>query len=239
MVLNGIVGRSSEQVSEIIFVVDGCTDDSEQILLNHPAITLSERSTKVLYANDVFETRANNIGLRAASEPYCMIIQDDMLMQEQDYDLRLLKPFQTWEDIFAVSGRDSHDNVILNGQLEHVNQAGKDFNTPRDIFAIRDSCNRGPLLLRHDLLEKLNYLDEAFAPQFLDDHDLCHRAYQDGRWLSGAYWVNFRSDLAWGGTRKGNTEFFNQAWAKNAAIMISRHRDALTGPKHAEDRILR
>lgn len=232
-VLNGIWRNSSPLVKEIIIVLDGCTDQSEglvmEYLLNHPG-----PATRILYADDVYETKANNIGLKMAGEPYVMIIQDDIVIEEMSYDTRLMVPM--YGEVFAVSGRDAHDNIITNGLLYHINQAGADFNTPRDIFAIRDSCNRGPLLLRNDVLESLGYLDETYAPLFLDDHDLCHRAYREGGWLAGAYWVKFRSDRAWGGTRKGKVAFFDEAWNKNAQIFIERHREALEGAKHTEDR---
>ena len=53
-------------------------------------------------------------------------------------------------------------------------------NLDRQTFAIRDSVNRGPLLIRHDILESVDYLDESFAPQDMDDHDLCYRVYKRG-----------------------------------------------------------
>ena len=42
-------------------------------------------------------------------------------------------------------------------------------NIPRDIFAVRGTVNRGPLMINLEDLKELNYLDEAFSPQDMDD----------------------------------------------------------------------
>ena len=47
---------------ELIVILDGCTDNSEEIVLENV-----NDDTKVLYAANVFETTANNMGFRRAS----------------------------------------------------------------------------------------------------------------------------------------------------------------------------
>lgn len=240
-VLEGIWTKSSDLVKEVIIVMDGCTDRSETIIRRFVrdqfSSSTSRLEVKFRYTPDVFETQANNEGLRHASENFCLIIQDDMVVREQDYDRRLIKPMQVWPEIFAVTARTSEDDVIIEGKLVHINQAGIEQGTPRNVVAIRDSCNRGPLLIRHSALKTLNYLDEIYAPQGLDDHDLCHRAYQKG-WLSCSYWIDFQHEPWWGTTRKTSGEIIAKAWEKNAQILMARHHDALVDPKHDEDRIL-
>ena len=48
---------------ELIVVLDGCTDNSEAIVFD----SIDNDNTKVIYTPDVFETKANNAGLRMAS----------------------------------------------------------------------------------------------------------------------------------------------------------------------------
>ena len=45
---------------ELIIILDGCSDNSEEIVLSN-----LKDNTKIFYADDVFETKANNIGLKA------------------------------------------------------------------------------------------------------------------------------------------------------------------------------
>jgi glycosyltransferase involved in cell wall biosynthesis len=188
-ILSSILENISPVTKEIIFVIDGCIDRSEEIIRRRMAIETIDR--KYLYADNVFEVRANNIGLRASSQQYCMIIQDDMLIQEKNFDVKLLSPLFKFNDAFAVTARTAHDNIISDGIVKHVNNSGKETGLAKGIYSIRDSCNRGPLLLRHGLLEGLGYLDEAFAPLDFDDHDLCMRAYKKFGAVSGAYMIDY------------------------------------------------
>lgn len=237
MVLDGIFKNSSPLVKEVVYVLDGCTDNSEIILLRY-LLFHSFSKTRILYANNVFETKANNIGLRQCSEPYVVIVQDDMVIQEKDWDKRLLDPILKYEDIFAVTSRTAHDNVINDGKLCFVNMAGREVGTPRNIFAIRDSVNRGPLLIRHDVLEQMDYLDEIYAPQGFDEHDLCYRAYASGGWKAGVYTIGYKSELEWGSSRKASAGIVMEAFNHNRDFFVQRHYKALIGSKHSEDRVM-
>lgn len=235
-VLDSIKENMSDLTKELIIVLDGCTDRSERIVKSKTE-NISHMTVKILHAPDVFEVKANNIGLKESSQPYCMIIQDDMVMQEKDFDWKLSRPFR-YMDTFAVSARTAHDNVIVGNELHHVNMSGKETGLAKEIYSVRDSCNRGPLLLRHDILERLNYLDESFAPLHLDDHDLCMRAWKELGMVSGSYMIDYRSDHEWGSSHSPKVATLSHhSWMKNAEIIKQRHFDILTGKKHGEDRV--
>lgn len=234
-VLDSIIENVSDSTKELIIVVDGCTDESENIIKSKTA-NISDMTVKIRHANNVFEVISNNIGLKISTQPYCMIIQDDMVMQEANFDWKMLSPFQ-YSDAFAVSARTAHDNVIINNELHHVNISGKESNLSKGIYSVRDSCNRGPLLLKHEALEKLNYLDESFAPLHLDDHDLCMRAWKELGLVSGSYMIDYRSDHEWGSSHNPKiAKLSNDSWQKNSRILMDRHYDLLVGEKHGEER---
>lgn len=237
MVLDGIYSNISDVTKELIVIFDGCADNSFAVA-DAFIKTHSFPSFTSMIVNDVWEVRANNLGLKLSRQPYCMIIQDDMVVQEKNFDLKLLSPFVRFDDVFAVSARTAHDNTIINAQLHHINPVGKETKLAPKIFAIRDSCNRGPLLLRHDSLDKLDYLDDKFAPLHLDDHDICMRAYKKLGQVSGAFMIDYRSDHEWGSSHRPEVaKISNDAWYKNAEIIKARHYDALMGVKHGERRI--
>lgn len=221
---------------ELIIVLDGCTDFSEQKVMNK----IKEKpNCKVLYADNVFETKANNIGLKEAENQYCCIIQDDIIIKEYGWDQRMLKPFSI-NDVFGVTANTAH-NWIYNpnnrGEKEdisgwsdiliHCDHANKN-SIDRNIFGIRDSINRGPVFFKKDILEKLNYFDEKFYPQDMDDHDLCYRSHDLGV-LVGCYWIDYISDLNWGGTRINGTpkEWLFKSNQKNVKIVWERHKEKL------------
>jgi len=242
--------------TELVVVLDGCTDNSEAELNEVLSLAPNHFKVKIIYTPDVFETKANNAGMKVATGDYIIIVQDDMLINEPDWNLRLRKPLETFSDVFAVTARTAH-NWIYNPNsihqyieedlddcwsdiLIHTNHAHKD-NTPRNIFAIRDSVNRGPLLLSHDIVKKLNYLDESFAPSDMDDHDICYRAYKELGMKSGCYWINYLSEESWGGSRVSGmpAKWHLKSNHKNVKIVWKRHKDLIVGQKHDENRIIK
>ena len=256
-VLTGILQNSSDESYELILVFDGCTDNSEEVASR--VCALNKRSNfllKFLHTPNVFETKANNVGAMHASGDTIMIVQDDMIIKESGWISRMHKPLREFSDIFAVTSRTAH-NWIYNKNnthesmeadlddcwcdiLHHVDHADRR-NTPRDIFEIRETVNRGPLLLRHDILQKMNYLDEIFEPQDMDDHDLCYRTLKTLGLRAGCYWIDYESQDSWGGTRASGTTspWLLKANHKNTKIVWSRHRDLILSPKTLEQRNLR
>lgn len=248
-VLNGIYSNT-ESPYELIVVLDGCSDNSEAIVKS-----MATKNTTILYADDVFETKANNIGLRKSEGNYVTIIQDDMIIKEKSWNKRMQKPF-VFKDVFAVTARTAHDwrlnhdsqHINLKEDLDncwcdiliHTNHADKS-NTSRDIFAVRSSVNRGPLMIDNEVLEKLNYLDEIYSPQELDDHDLAYRAFKKFGKICGCYWIDYQSDYEWGGTRKDGevASWLYKANHKNMKILYNRHIDLILKENHNQDRNLR
>jgi glycosyltransferase involved in cell wall biosynthesis len=225
---------------ELIVVLDGCTDNSEAIVLD----SIDKDNTKVIYTPDVFETKANNAGLRMASGDYVIIIQDDMLINEYGWNVRMRKPFDAFGDVFAVTSRTSHNwkfnpNTKHLGMIENLNTCWSDIcihtnhsdrnNTPRNEFAIRSSVNRGPLLIDHSDLQSLNYLDEEFSPQDMDDHDLMYRMHKKLEKVCGCYWIDYESRDDWGGTRVSGSpaSWLLESNHKNMKIFYERHKDLI------------
>jgi len=237
-VFTGIINNISKNVREIIIVLDGCNDNS----FNEINKIKLEKNVNIefLYTPNINETLANNCGLRKSSGEYSIIVQDDCEILEKDFDKRLLKPFLKFENVLAVSGRDSEDICFVNGQIKHYNMAGADVNTPRNIFAVRDSINRGPLMIKNEKMEKLNYFDEIFSPLWGDDIDLSLRAYKNFNFIVGSYRIKFYSPLEWGATRNiGGRKIFSISNLKNKKILFERYKDYLENTsKHSRDIIL-
>jgi glycosyltransferase involved in cell wall biosynthesis len=245
-VVNSILENKSKNVKELIMIFDACTDKSkeyaEKLLKDTNDISLIFNET----TEDFYEIKCNNIGLKLSSCNYSMIVQDDMVIEEKDFDTRMLKPFM-FEDTFAVTSRISHNYLYVDKKLLWVDYAGYDpynlklFPIPRNVFAIRDTCNRGPLLLDNEKVEKLNYLDESYWPQNLDDHDICLRAWTKYGWTSGSYWIKWTSREEWGGTRKNQEKYlwFEEFNALNKERLFKNHYDyIISEKKHNENRYI-
>lgn len=251
-VLDGIV-KHTEGNYELLVVLDGCTDRSFYIVENY--FYKKNINHIIITTPDVFETKANNAGLKVAKGEYVIIVQDDMIIREQGWNQRMQKPFDAFDDVFAVTSRTAH-NWVLNPDSRHVHMKEHLDNCwsdivihtdhaerekfPRDIFAVRASVNRGPLMINHEDLKKLNYLDEEFSPQDMDDHDLMYRMHKELGKVCGCYWINFETKDEWGGTRTGGgpAPWLLQSNQKNAKIFYERHHDLIDLPYKNENRRL-
>lgn len=232
----GIVNNISELTKEIIVVFDGCVDKTEEIvksILNDLTIDI-----KYVYTNDVFELKANNAGLKEVTSDYVILIQDDMIIKEKNFDKRMLKPFISFNDVFAVTSQTAHDNKIVGETVVTINSADRREGYPRDKFAIREIANRGPLMYDYKDLIKLNFFDEYLAPNSYDDHDISYRAYKKLGKVSGLYWISYDSEPSWGTGRQKNQELHNNAHYRNSRIIVDRHSDVLGGIIKNEDRDL-
>ena len=263
-VISGILNNISTYTKELILVFYWCTDNSMEVASKTLKEFDGSHSVKVIIEEtpDIWETKANNIGLKLSSSDTPIIIQDDMIVTEPLFDQRLMKPLQAYSDVFAVTGRTAHNDSIIDSELVWTDAIGRENPTGknpsylekklrkilhrkvrprRNIFGIRDVVNRGPLLIDNQKIQTLNYLDEAFAPLDLDDHDLCLRAYKEHNWLCGSYQMSYLSDLDWGGTRMNPTshKIWFDSHTKNKQLLIDRHYDLLISPKHDENRILK
>ena len=115
-VIQGIVDNTTEPY-ELIVVIDGCTDNSEEVIWN--TLSGTPVNKKILYAPNVFETTANNLGMKASKGDKIIIIQDDMVIKEKGWNVRMEKPFKTFDDVFAVTSRTAH-NWISNPNSKHL-----------------------------------------------------------------------------------------------------------------------
>ena len=249
-VVNGIL-ENTEGDYEVIFVIDGCTDNTESVIMQ--TIESKELNYKLIHAPDVFETKANNLGLKTAVGDKVIVVQDDMIIKEPGWNLRMQKPFDVFDDVFAVTSRTAH-NWIFNPNTQHLNMdedldncwcdvcihtdhANRE-NTPRDIFAVRSSVNRGPLMIDHEDLKKMNYLDEEFAPLDMDDHDLMYRMHKELGKVCGCYWIDYESRDEWGGTRVSGSpaSWLFKANHKNTKIFYNRHKDLIESKGIIENR---
>lgn len=239
-VLNGIIVNSSSLVKELIIVIDGCTDGTDVLIKSMLKYYHLDRllHCQLIYADNVFEVKACNLGFRACTQPYILNIQDDMIINISDFDARLIKPM-VWDDVFAVTALSAF-NLGLNEDFHLFwYDAMNDHNSPQNMFVVRDVINRGPLLLRHSVMERLDYLDETYAPLGMDDMDICMRAYEYG-YVCGVYPMPAFFDPKDGTTRNNpvSAKVMSESWQKNEPILINRHRAAITGAKHSEDRKL-
>jgi len=248
-VLDAIVKHTTGDY-ELICMVDGCTDESENIVDKYA------NAQKIILPN-VFEVKSNNAGLKQSKGDYAIIVQDDQVVCETGWNKRLQKPYDEFTDVFAVTARVAH-NFIRNPNSRDIHNPDgpqnnwcdylttcdgvglKHGNLPRNTFAIRSTVCRGPLMLDMEDLRKLDYLDESFAPCDMDDHDLMFRAHKQLNKVCGAYSINMEADHAWSAIHgSGTPQWLYKAHHKNTKIFFERHKDILDSRRIIENRVLK
>lgn len=211
--LISVLETTTEKYYEIIYILDSCSDNTEQNLI-HFITNMNIKYPlliKILLLKSnipLFETSADNLGFICSNGQYILEIQADMKMTDLGYNMKLLKPFTLDDSIIGISGR-----CCITFSLDETAGIGKlgiDVLKPLDLlpsidkkaYYIGETCNRGPLLLDHSKLKELGYLDEV--NYFLDnsDHDLFARAYFMKKWICGYVPIDFLSLLENGSTRK-------------------------------------
>jgi len=251
-VLNGIINNTTGDY-ELLCMLDGCTDDSDKIVDKY-----TDRSNvRAIVLPDVFEVRTNNAAFKESKGEFVIVVQDDQVVAEKGWNERMQKPFDNFYDVFAVTAMCSHNwevnphSIHLHNPdmpvtgwcdiLNHVDHASVNHGLSRDIFAVRSSANRGPLMMNLDDLKKLNYLDDSFAPCDMDDHDLMYRARLELSKVCGAYIIDMEP-MSWSsGARVGGDL---PLWAyksqhKNTRTFYERYRDVLASHRIIDNRVLK
>jgi GT2 family glycosyltransferase len=244
-----ILETSSRFTTSLVIVLDGCTDGTRSVVDGMAHSIRSRFELKVISTNDVWETMANNIGLKAVKTRYAILMQDDMHIKQRNWDKKLLSCFRKY-DAFAVTGRDVHGFMFSNGRFIACNVRGRDFpffSSGTRLgnafgYAMREfslywiyrivspvakglCANRGPLLLEMSRVRHLGYFDERYAPFELDDVDFCCRGFKHYGLLSIACPIYY-SEV--GGSKISHDSSSNMseyAIAKNSKLLMQDHAD--------------
>ncbi len=229
---------------QLILVFDGCTDASKDVALRYIE-HFKPRLLKKLIVREtpnLFETKANNVGFKLSDAEYMITLQDDVFINETGWERRLTYPLRKFDSVFAVTARIAQDIEKMSLEEErYMNRMGSELGTlPRDVFAVRDVLNRGPVAFRMSYLRTLNFLNESYAPCNLDDADISLRGWNEHRWLVGVFAIRYFSPLEWGKTRAKDSTM--DVWGSNQKNKIQLMQDhgayLATGEKHDREYII-
>ena len=241
-VLYGVF-RNTTTPFNLIIIFDGCSDRTKPRALKYIKKVKPHLLLELIIHDtpNLFELRANNFAFRLAKTKYMITIQDDMVIREYGWERRLTYPLRKFDDVLAVTARIAENiESINNGVQKLVNQKGRELNTlSRNIFAIRDVINRGPVAFNMYHLSKLNYLNENYAPSDLDDADLSLRAWEKYKLRVGVYYINYISPLYWSkGRSNESTMNVPVSIKRNSIKIMNDHKDYLETKIKHNDNIL-
>jgi glycosyltransferase involved in cell wall biosynthesis len=98
---------------EIIIINDCSTDQTLQRIITFASGDFKDSllSRLEVYSNDTprFETFCDYFGFSKAKGEFLLEIQADMHIEDPGFDIRMIQAFSQYEDLFALSGRGTHD----------------------------------------------------------------------------------------------------------------------------------
>ena len=160
------------------FILDGCTDNSREVLEKEIAKLANAEYTET---DDIFELATSNIFLREFDTDFLVIFQDDMVMRDKNFISNVENVYSAYGDELGLLGcRDGFD-------AGYSNMCGSRFSASRGrkILEPGDYCERmmvntGPIIFMRRLLERVGYLDDIYTKGTYDDMDYSLRCYEAG-----------------------------------------------------------
>ena len=112
-VYDGIASNISKELDyKIIFIIDGCTDNTEKILNDYTNKHNLQDNTVLLHTPDLHEIRSLNTGLRyveselnPSPDDLVFTVQDDCVIQEPKFDLYFKKLNEKHKNLGRISWR--------------------------------------------------------------------------------------------------------------------------------------
>jgi GT2 family glycosyltransferase len=185
---------------ELVIVLDACYDhsfDVIKIVIQDYFVKSSCCRVRVLVQpTAIWETSSDNLGMRISNPRHCyVLLQVDNIMMEESWNLRMWRQFEQNSSLFAVSARCAHQF----NEENKVGRCGNEIEMPLlepvdNILHIRETANRGPLMLHAQRTQELGFLDETRFFLEDDDHDLNRRAGEK-KWLVGYLAVQMYAPL--------------------------------------------
>ncbi len=226
------IEKCASDHSNIIMIVDGCTDNSEAIVDDFSRNS-SHKTQKILMPN-VHMLLSVNEGLKQVKEGYSVIMQDDIILKDLDFEKKIVELYNSINHLGVISLRYG-SNIGYTSIFDRIKKLTLDcmivetdfIKSPDDYadyqtgeyekFYPRMSAINGPNIIPWNLLTKIGSFDKNLAPYGFDDPEYCLRALEHG-FINGLFPLKYESEIEWGGTRR------SKSFIKKAAEIHSRNR---------------
>lgn len=216
LTLEGIDHCASRN-SRIYTVIDGCTDQSEQVIDDF--IEQTGRDVIKIHMPDVHMLRSVNAALRHVKHGFSIVMQDDIIIKDEQFEEKISSLYKRMGKRLGVVSIRLAANVALTPvmrrlamgsiwpmieEIDYINNCNDSQayeSVSYDSFYPRMDAINGPNIIPWSVRQTIGILDEALAPYGYDDPEYCLRAMKAG-FINGLFPLKFKSDIEWGGTRR-------------------------------------
>lgn len=218
--------------SQIIAIMDGCTDKSEQIVDSHSHD--SGQEVFKLYTPDVHEIKALNAGFRYIQEydlaEYAVTVQDDCWLQDpelEDITLKMFHDHPIGHLVFRMGTNYDANMNLLDLVDNHCSDPSIGHTLAHHQYCKRMAGCKSPSVIPVWVLNEYGLLDEALAPRGYDDLELSLRLLAQG-YETMVFATRWRSDYVWGATRRGKPQPVAEQDNRNKDYVRNKYKDLLT-----------
>ncbi len=221
--------------NELHVIFDGCKDDTEKLVRKFYKDKNDYPVTFEVTPN-IFEVKTNNIGLKKSTGKYAAIIQDDNFIYDRNLFFETAMLLDNNPKIAILGGLAGVNfyplgyknikgpgQIAINDNESYWRQDAATNPEYKNRYYEVDACMRGPLIFRKSFLEEHGYLDEAFAPFYMDDMDISMRAKKFGYHVYTALFnVENRSSTIAHYNTKERQKFWEDTMSKNGKLFYQR-----------------
>jgi hypothetical protein len=240
-VMLGVI-KSCSQKSTIYPILDGCTDNTENII-DEIKKKFPQVNIKKLYAPDVHEIRSLNLALSSIPQTDKVLnitLQDDVILDDEKLEEKITKiyNFIGYEKIGTLSFR---HGVSL--RLDHKTKMVREMDLVESVYGVgmsnmplptntvieRMVSIRSPECISSYVINKIGFLDEKLAPYMWDNHDLSIRCLEAGL-RNFVFSLPFISDAKWGGMKTNPHPNLLEIDFRNRKYLYKKHYNFLSNP---------
>ena len=221
-VYDGVAANISNEINyKIIFIVDGCTDNTRSIINSYTEEYELYNRVVVLTAPDIHEIKSLNMGLNYIKnnlepndEDLIFTVQDDCVIQEPKFDIKFLDLYDKHDDLgyitwrlgckLSTNGSMLFESDFVESEFGHWSTAGIGPNftqIKRGTFVHTEAVIRSPTCVLWKRYKEVGFYNEDLAPCGFDCHDMSIRMNIAG-YRNGIFALKYQSDVDWGSTRE-------------------------------------
>lgn len=241
--------KDSKANTYIICVLDGCSDNSENIIDSFTGTLPNTYTVHKLYEEDVHELLSLNSALRYVDsieedgESVIYFLQDDVILEEENLGELVEYLYEQEKTLGYISFRCGlstdidtngvlYEHSFLESEYGHWKQLELNhfLEVENKQFGICEIVIKSPTCIKKRILDEVGHFDEKLAPFGHDDLDLCIRLNKAG-YINAIFGAKFTSKLDWGGTREEKNQGkdyhkeYNQTVFRNKLYLTEKHRE--------------
>jgi len=261
-VLKGILNCHDKETNPpiIICIIDGCTDNTKELVNNFKNKYEHPDNIHILYLNNVHEITCLNFALEYIEknlnpndEDLIFSIQDDVILEEENINTKFNRLFNYKKNLGYVSMRlgtkiNVHDNQIIEydfieSEFGHWNQLNFSFHkTLKHLqLAFVEIGIRSPTCTLWKRFKEVGFFDINLAPYGFDCHDFSIRMNK-AEYINAVFALRFKSDVNWGTMRSKNLSEYNnninEIHIKNRTYLANKHKDYFNNKKEFDSSFL-